>query len=207
MTRRGKIARLPHSIREQINQRLENGQEAKQIAQWLNNLPEVASLMAAEFDGQPVSEMNLSNWKLGGFRDWEAQQAALDSALLFHSEAAQLSQTGGPQLADQLALCLTAALRHTSAQADDPAQELEELRRLRRSAIPKNCVFLARFFLLFVSFVCFCKILLVAALPRQAFAPLRLCVKNPRAILGKILAKMNDSYTLQGRAKNAKIRA
>jgi hypothetical protein len=50
------------------------------------------------------------------------------------------------------------------------------------SAIPKNCAFLAKFFLLFVSFVCFCKILLVAALPRQAFAPLRLCVKSPRAL-------------------------
>jgi hypothetical protein len=140
MTRRGKIARLPHPIREQINQRLQNGEEAKQIAAWLNTLPDVTSLMAAEFDGQPVSEVNLSNWKLGGYRDWEDQQAAFDSALLFHSEAAQLSQAGGgPQLADHLALCLTArlaaALRHTSANADDPAQALEELRRLRRDLV------------------------------------------------------------------------
>ena len=55
------------------------------------------------------------------------------------SEAAQLSQAGGPQLADQLALCLTArlaaALRHTSADADDPARALEELRRLRRDLV------------------------------------------------------------------------
>ena len=41
------------------------------------------------------------------------------------------------------------------------------------SAIPKNCAFLAKFFLLFVSFVCFCKILLVAALPRQVLASWR----------------------------------
>lgn len=139
MTRNGKIARLPHAIREQINHRLENGEEGKQIAQWLNTLPEVSSLMAAEFDGQPVSEVNLSNWKLGGFRDWQAQQAALESALLFHSEAAQLSQAGGPPLADQLALCLTArlaaALRHTSAQGNDPALDLEELHRLRRDLV------------------------------------------------------------------------
>ena len=59
MTRKGKIARLPQAVREQINRRLENGQEGKQIAQWLNTLPEVTALMAAEFDGQPINEV----WK------------------------------------------------------------------------------------------------------------------------------------------------
>jgi len=139
VTRRGKIARLPQPIREQINHRLENGQEGKQIAEWLNTLPEVISLLEAEFDGQPVSEANLSNWRLGGYLDWEAQQAALESALLFQAEAAQISQAGGPQLADQLALCLTArfaaALRHTSADGADPAHALEQLRALRRDLV------------------------------------------------------------------------
>jgi hypothetical protein len=48
-----------------------------------------------------------------------------------------------------------------------------QCRFLLRSAIPKNSAFLAKFFLLFVSFVSFCKMLLVAALPGCAFAPLR----------------------------------
>ena len=139
MTRRGKIARLPQPIREQINHRFENGEEGKQITEWLNTLPEVASLMAAEFDGQPISDNNLSNWKLGGYRDWQAQQAALESALQFQSEAAQLSQGGGSHLADQLALCVTArlaaALRNSFADDDDPAQALEELGRLRRNLV------------------------------------------------------------------------
>jgi hypothetical protein len=46
-------------------------------------------------------------------------------------------------------------------------------------AISENCAFLAKFFSLFVSFVSFCKIHLVAALPRCAFASLRLCAINP----------------------------
>jgi len=139
MTRNGKIARLPQTIREQINRRLENGEEGKQIVQWLTTLPEVAAVMAAEFDGQPVNEPNLSHWKLGGYRDWQAEQAAMESALQFRSEAAQLTQSGGPQLSDQLALCLTArfaaALRHTSGDGDDPAQGMEQLRRLRRDLV------------------------------------------------------------------------
>jgi hypothetical protein len=60
MTRNGKIARLPQSIREQINRRLENGEEGKQIVQWLTTLPEVTALMAADFDGQPINKMNLN---------------------------------------------------------------------------------------------------------------------------------------------------
>ncbi len=32
MTRKGKIARLPHPIREQVNRRLQDGEEGKSIA-------------------------------------------------------------------------------------------------------------------------------------------------------------------------------
>jgi len=139
MTRRGKIARLPQPLREQINRRFENGEEAGKIAEWLNPLPEVASLLAAEFDGEPVNEVNLSNWKQGGYRDWQAGQAACQAALQFQAEAAQLSQGAGPHLADQLALCLTArlaaALQNSFADGDNPGQALEELGRLRRNLV------------------------------------------------------------------------
>lgn len=60
MTRNGEIARLRRPIREQTNHRLENGAEAKHITEWLNTLPEVTSLMAAEFGGQPVNEQGTS---------------------------------------------------------------------------------------------------------------------------------------------------
>ena len=136
MTRKGKIARLPQPIREQINRRLQNGEEGKQIAEWLNTLPEVDRLMAAEFDGQPINETNLSNWKLGGYRDWEAQQEALEAVRRFGADAAELGQAAGGQLADQLALCLTAriavALRQPPSGEDDPAGQLQRLRRVVR---------------------------------------------------------------------------
>jgi len=62
MTRRGKRARLPQPIREHSNRRFENGEEGKQIVQWLNILTGVGALLAKEFDGQPINENNLSNW-------------------------------------------------------------------------------------------------------------------------------------------------
>jgi hypothetical protein len=134
MTRNGKIARLPQPIREQINRRLQNGEEGKQIAEWLNTLPEVTALMTAEFDGQPINEPNLSRWKLGGYRDWEEQQEALEAVRRFNADAAELSQEAGGRLGDRLALCLTAriaiALRQTPSAGDDPAGQLDRLRRL-----------------------------------------------------------------------------
>src|ERR1039458_321717 len=134
MTRKGKIARLPQAIREQINHRLQNGAEGKQIAEWLNALPEVIAVLAAEFDGQPINEVNLSNWKLGGYRDWEQQQEALEAVRRFGADAAELSQAAGGQLADQLAVCLAAriavALQQPASDGDDPATQLQRLRQL-----------------------------------------------------------------------------
>lgn len=134
MTRHGKIARLPHSIREQINRRLQNSDEGKQIVEWLNRLPKVRAVLKAEFDGQPVSEVNLSNWRLGGYRDWEAQQEALAAVRQFGADAAELTQAAGGQLADQLAVCLAArialALQQLASDGDDPATQLQRLRQL-----------------------------------------------------------------------------
>jgi hypothetical protein len=76
ITRIGKIARLPHSIREQLNLRLHDHQPHKTILPWLNSLPEAQAILAAEFDSRPITKQNLSEWKQGGFRDWLLQYHA-----------------------------------------------------------------------------------------------------------------------------------
>jgi len=77
MTRSSKISRLPRLIREQVNQRLDNGEQNKRIILWLNALPQVQEVLAAEFGGVPISSQNMSDWKKHGFRNWQIQQAAL----------------------------------------------------------------------------------------------------------------------------------
>jgi hypothetical protein len=144
MTRNGRIARLPQSVREQVNRRLDNGEQGKQIAEWLNTLPEVKTLIDAQFAGQPISEVNLSNWKLGGYIDWQAQQDALAAASQLAEDAAQLDEAGGQQITEQLALCLAArlaaALRQLNTLGDDPEAQLKLLRELcmRLSALRKG---------------------------------------------------------------------
>ncbi|MDR3457939.1 MAG: hypothetical protein P4N60_10870 [Verrucomicrobiae bacterium] len=70
----GKINRLPREIREQLNQRLDAGEPGKRLVAWLNELPAVRALLAAEFGGIPINEQNLTNWKQGGFREWRVEQ-------------------------------------------------------------------------------------------------------------------------------------
>ena len=70
----GKIARLSRAVRAQLNPRLLDGEEGKQIALWLNSLPEVNERLAEKFEGRPINEQNLSNWRQGGYEDWLAHQ-------------------------------------------------------------------------------------------------------------------------------------
>ena len=78
MSRPGKIARLPHETREQLNQRLLDGEQANTILAWLNPLPEVRAVLTVQFDGHPVTKQNLSEWKQTGFLQWQARRDALD---------------------------------------------------------------------------------------------------------------------------------
>src|SRR5713101_951139 len=41
LSRNGKIARLPLAIRQELNRRLQNGEQGKKLVAWLNALPEV----------------------------------------------------------------------------------------------------------------------------------------------------------------------
>ena len=74
MTRKGKIARLPREIRDELNQRLDDGAQGKDLVEWLNGLADVKKVLSSDFGGQPIIEQNLSQWKQGGFPDWQRQQ-------------------------------------------------------------------------------------------------------------------------------------
>jgi hypothetical protein len=57
-TRNGKIARLPHDVREELNARLERSERSPQLLVWFNALPEVREFVQREFGGEPVSKHN-----------------------------------------------------------------------------------------------------------------------------------------------------
>jgi hypothetical protein len=80
MTRPGKIARLPHDLRAQINSRLQDGADGPRLLLGLNGLPQVREILARDFHARPVNQQNLSNWRLGGYQEWLVRQDLLAMA-------------------------------------------------------------------------------------------------------------------------------
>ena len=111
MTRNGKIARLPRSVREELNRRLHNGESGKNLVDWLNGLPKVQEVLADEFGGRPISEQNLSEWKQGGFEDWLRHQETREWVQKLADESADLEEDAGDvSVADWLSAPLAVAL-------------------------------------------------------------------------------------------------
>ena len=129
-TRTGKIARLPSAIRNQLNLRLQNGERGRHLVAWLNTLPEVKAVLAAEFAGRPIREQNLSEWRKGGYRDWLLQQEALHFAHRLAKDATELQPKGRPPLSDTLAFWLAAryALATRTLAALDSPDHWRQLR-------------------------------------------------------------------------------
>jgi hypothetical protein len=107
-TRHGKIARLPKVLRDQLNRRLQDGEAARSLLAWLNGLPEVRALLAAEFAGRALRPQNLSEWRRGGYRDWLAQREVLELAKGMGESVTELQAEGRPALTDTLAQWLAA---------------------------------------------------------------------------------------------------
>jgi hypothetical protein len=66
------ILEVAHLDCNRSNNAKENydGEEGKRLVAWLNALPKVQAIVAAEFGGNAIREQNLSEWKQGGYRDW-----------------------------------------------------------------------------------------------------------------------------------------
>src|SRR5216684_8823420 len=130
----GKIARLSHDIREQLNTRLRDGEPAQSILDWLNAIPRVQTVLNSQFDGHPISEQNLSEWRHGGFRDWQTRQDALTLLRALQNKDAlghkELTSPISDKLARWAAVQYAAAAQSLLASQPDPATHWSRLREL-----------------------------------------------------------------------------
>ena len=133
MSTPGKISRLPQPIQQELNRRLQNGQSSTLILDWLNTQREVSAILAAEFDGVPVSRQNLSDWRSTGLLRWQTRQAALTDVLELEADAADLDAATSGRLADRLATILAGRYARLLKQWDGEVTEdfSKKLRTLR----------------------------------------------------------------------------
>jgi hypothetical protein len=127
----GKIARLPHHIREQIHFRLRDGQRAKPILAWLNSIPEVREVLASSYGGRPIDDGNLSEWKKRSHSAWLIEQTALGEARRFMSECRQLAQAGEGTVTDNLGAFVAAQYALATQQSGGEADAESQWKRLR----------------------------------------------------------------------------
>ena len=135
-TRVGKIARLPNEVRQELNQRLQDGEPGESLLDWLNALPKVRKVLAAQFTGRPITKQNLSEWKLGGYRDWEqAEEDRLRMERLTERAAQWAAADNENPLSQQLAAVLLVELAATLDRLRDESLPLAERWRLLRQML------------------------------------------------------------------------
>jgi len=103
----GKIANIPSPIRDELNVRISDGDEGIELVEWLNAKPEVTEVLKKLFDGAPISEQNLSEWKKRGYQEWLAHRNSVDESFAVHDNSADIAATGIDP--DKLLLTLTGA--------------------------------------------------------------------------------------------------
>jgi hypothetical protein len=100
VARKGKVARLPADIRRELNVRLANGESGPTLLKWLNALPETKRLLAAEYDNEPISASNLSQWRQGGYQEYLAAQQSVDKIRTLAQFSMDLARASGGNLAE-----------------------------------------------------------------------------------------------------------
>jgi len=158
MTRNGKIARLPQAVREELNRRLEDGEQGIRLVEWLNGLPEVKAVIDKDFEGVPITEINVSLWKRGGFLDWQARQRAESMLERWRGESQKaegrrqkaensaMSKEVSEALTEQLMVHYAAALEDAIAESDEKAsnrvdrlgKSLRDMLRVRRHDLDRE---------------------------------------------------------------------
>ncbi len=108
--RKGKIARLPHTIRHEINTRLRDGVPGTDILQWLNALPDAQAIMTEQFGGEPVKPQNLTDWRQGGYQDWLQEHQQYEQARQTTDHAQYICSSLGLDPSDALSVIITGHL-------------------------------------------------------------------------------------------------
>jgi hypothetical protein len=132
---RGKIARLPGDVREQLNQRLLDGQSASAILPWLNDLAPVKAVLTAQFAGELVTTQNLSNWRIGGYQHWLRDQKELSQIKKFGDHAAGMSSTYHHNLAAGTLTVASARIFQSLQSTIDEPLSATDICKIARAAV------------------------------------------------------------------------
>jgi hypothetical protein len=114
----GKVARLPYEVREELCRRMRDGQQYRDLADWL----------VGAAPGASISAQNLSNWKHGGYKEWESKQAHLDAIRRRAEDVRRELEAGGFSVLDKAIYELADKLSDTDMDAGKAAAAIAALK-------------------------------------------------------------------------------
>ena len=114
----GKIGRLPAAIRNEVCQRIFDGQPGSVILPWLNRNEAVKEVMKARFDGAPINDANLTEWRQGGYQDWLNETADVARLRAKSEIAIALAKAANGQLSEGAAAIAGGKLLELMERAD-----------------------------------------------------------------------------------------
>jgi len=118
---------LSKELRDDLNERLQNGEEAAPILEWLNGLEEVKSVLQLSFNGQPINEPNLSAWRHSGYEEWLLAEERLEMMFRLREEAASLkAELHEPNVGDWMGLLVGAEIAGLSQKLLDKEPDPEK---------------------------------------------------------------------------------
>ena len=137
MARQGKIARLPASVREELNRRLLDGESGARILPWLNGLEDTIRILEEDFEGLRINDNNLSDWRQGGFEEWLRRRERLDSTRELAGYAVKLAKAAGGNLTEGAAAILSGqileVLEDVGATEKTPVEKMAAVLGLTKS--------------------------------------------------------------------------
>jgi hypothetical protein len=119
--RRGKVAQLPAAIRQELNIRMRDGEMSTTLLPWLNGLPATRTLLERHFANVDITDVNLSHWRTGGYRDWLERRLQLEEKRELAQYCFELAECG-KSLLDGSASILGAKLMEVMEGVDIAAQ-------------------------------------------------------------------------------------
>ena len=125
MARTGKIARLPLRIRDELNMRLRDNESGQTILEWVNGLDVTKEQLARHFNGEAISDANLSVWRQGGFAEWLNEQTQIDEVKMLSEFSLRAAKAAGGNLAQGLLAVNAGKIQKALEQFWDGLREVE----------------------------------------------------------------------------------
>jgi hypothetical protein len=135
-TRLGKIARLPYQLREQLNQRILDGEPGTLLLAWLNAMPAVQAILKRDFNSRPISDQNLTEWKKGGYPEWLQTHIATVTLQAMAADAKSITEALGESPTETLSTLIAvklALLIENLPKDADPRETLKMLSEITRN--------------------------------------------------------------------------